>query len=107
MADMNGDAEKTIETTVTPSGVAVGDGVSELTLEQGFDALVEWKSSLAVYGSQDPLIMATAFYCSSDEKAARQFWRYMGEAVRKAEMLQADLTAFLELSQRFPRKGVL
>lgn len=89
--------------TVEVSGVALGDDLKLLTLEQGFEVLCEWKSSLHVYGELDPLIRASAFYSSSEPSDEKRFWREMREAVRKAEMLKGDLETFLAIAHRFPK----
>lgn len=79
------------------------DAAKPLTVEEGFDVLCEWKSSLTVYGNTEYLVRATAFYGSSEPNDERKFWREMRESVRRAEALKADLEAFLAASARFPR----
>lgn len=95
-----------VVTTAVVSGVALGDGLKLLTVEQGFEVLIEWKSSLHVYGSEEHLIKATAFYGSSELKDEKRFWREMGEAVRLAHTLKAELEVFLSASTRFPKAGL-
>jgi hypothetical protein len=89
--------------TVEVSGVALGDDLKSLTLEQGFEVLCEWKSSLHVYGEADPLIRASAFYSSSEPNDEKRFWREMREAVRRAQILKGELETFLAIAHRFPK----
>lgn len=89
--------------TAEVSGVALGDDLELLTLNQGLDVLIEWKSSLHVYGSDEPLIRATAYFTGDSPDDERRFWREMGAAVKKAELLKADLEKFLTVAHRFPK----
>jgi hypothetical protein len=122
MADVNGktDVERTTDlameaaaelvntpgavvATAEVSGVALGDDLKLLTVEQGWEVSIEWKSSLNVYGNAEELIRAGAYYSESSPDGEKRFWRAMGEAVRRARVLKTDLDAFLAASDRFPK----
>jgi hypothetical protein len=89
--------------TAEVSGVALGDDLKLLTVEQGWEASIEWKSSLQVYGNAEELIRAGAYYSESSPDGEKRFWRAMGEAVRKAELLKTELLTFLDAARRFPK----
>lgn len=102
-AELANASDGAIVATAEMSGVALGDDLELLTLNQGFDVLIDWKSALHVYGSDEPLIRATAYFTGGSPDDERRFWREMGAAVKKAELLKAELEKFLTVAHRFPK----